>query len=210
MNTAKPCRSSSVSPPLTSIKSLEFRAFRADRVIRRRTACPLMHEGQEELMRRSRIYTNSQLKCLTEHIRFFVLTKPSAVRRYLRYVERNEAQSERKRWCADWAILTRIRIPPFLPNSRPKPKIKGFHSLFSCFLLLKCADVRRKRKEPFSLCGRPSVWYSSRSISNQFKEVVSFGIHLPKETTSLFMQFGEALRIRPFPWAYGDTLGLPP
>ena len=26
-------------------------------------------------------YTNSQLKCLTERIRFFVLTKPSEVRR---------------------------------------------------------------------------------------------------------------------------------
>jgi len=28
-----------------------------------------------------RFYTNSQLKCLTERIRFFVLTKPSEVRR---------------------------------------------------------------------------------------------------------------------------------
>ena len=27
------------------------------------------------------LYTNSQLKCLTERIRFFVLTKPSEVRR---------------------------------------------------------------------------------------------------------------------------------
>ena len=33
-----------------------------------------------------------------------------AVRRYSRYVERNEAKSGRKRWCADWAILTRISI----------------------------------------------------------------------------------------------------
>ena len=45
--------------------------------------------------------TNSQLKCLTERIRFFALTKPSAVRRYSRYVERNEAKSERKRWCTN-------------------------------------------------------------------------------------------------------------
>ena len=61
-------------------------------------------------MRFAQINTNSQLKCPTECIRFFVLTKPSVVRRYLRYVERNEAKSGRKRWCADWAILTRISI----------------------------------------------------------------------------------------------------
>ena len=55
-------------------------------------------------------HTNSQLKCLTERIRFFALTKLSAVRRYSQYVDRNEAKSGRKRWCADWAILTRMSI----------------------------------------------------------------------------------------------------
>ena len=64
-------------------------------------------------------HPNSQLKCLTERIRFFALTKPSAVRRYSRYVERNEAKSGRKRWCTNWAILTRISISRLGTKNEP-------------------------------------------------------------------------------------------
>ena len=91
-------------------------------------------------------YTNSQLKCPTERIRFLALTKPSAVRRYSRYVERNEAKSGRKRWCADWAILTRISIKQaivgipycrlfYAERAHPmQPDAWSLHGLFSLIL----------------------------------------------------------------------------
>ena len=98
-----------------------------------------LHTDRLLLLRSGRSsYTNSQLKCLTERIRFFALTKPSAVRRYSRYVERNEAKPGRKRWCADWAILTRISI---IQNTTEGSQI-GLPSVFMFRSDMRCSARR--------------------------------------------------------------------
>ena len=68
---------------------------------------------------------------------------------YWRYVERNEAKSGRKRWCADWAILTRISIKQaivgipycrlfYAERAHPmQPDAWSLHGLFSLILKVR-------------------------------------------------------------------------
>ena len=67
-------------PPFRLHASFDYNPFGAGcegRTVKRAKKAP----AAESIPTAGTFYTNSQLKCLTERIRFFVLTKPSEVRR---------------------------------------------------------------------------------------------------------------------------------